>query len=137
MPVHPYIHFPGTCREALGLYARAFDSPPAQILSHGDRPADAEHPVPEAIRSLVMHATLTIHGTLIMAADSTPDMDTVTGSNITLMVNGMAPEEIDRAFAVLAEGGRVLMAPQRTFWSPRYAQLTDRHGIGWQLSAEE
>jgi uncharacterized glyoxalase superfamily protein PhnB len=30
----------------------------------------------------------------------------------------------------------VAMAPQETFWSARYAQLTDRFGIGWQLSAE-
>jgi uncharacterized glyoxalase superfamily protein PhnB len=52
------------------------------------------------------------------------------------MVNDMPAEAIDRAFAVLAEGDNVPMAPQRTFWSERYAQLVERYGIGWHLSAE-
>jgi PhnB protein len=135
MTIHPYIHFPGTCREALALYARAFGCQP-HILTRADAPPDPEHPVPEAVRDQVMHSTLEIGGTTVMFADTTPDMPLNVGDNITLMVAYMQPEAIDRAFAVLAEEGLVATPPQKTFWSARYAQLTDRYGIGWQLSAE-
>jgi PhnB protein len=135
MSVHPYIHFPGTCREALALYARAFGSEP-HILTRADAPPDPEHPVPEAVRDQVMHSTLEIGGTTVMFADTNPDQPLNVGDIITLMVAKMEAEAIDKAFAVLAEGGLVSMPPQETFWSARYAQLTDRYGIGWQLSAE-
>ncbi|MHB1318083.1 MAG: VOC family protein [Anaerolineae bacterium] len=135
MSVHPYIHYPGTCREALALYARAFGTEP-HILTRADAPADPEHPVPEAVRNQVMHSTLQIGGATMMFADTAPDTILTVGNNITLMVANMEPDAIDEAFAVLAEGGQVTMPPQETFWSPRYAQLTDRFGIGWQLSAE-
>jgi PhnB protein len=83
-----------------------------------------------------MHSTLEIGGTTVMFADTNPDQPLNVGDIITLMVAKMEAEAIDKAFAVLAEGGLVSMPPQETFWSARYAQLTDRYGIGWQLSAE-
>jgi PhnB protein len=136
MPVSPYVQYPGTCREALALYARAFGGEP-RIMLRSQGPADPAHPETEATRDLVMHSTLAIHGTTVMFADNPPDEPFAAGQRITLMVHGMAPEEIDRAFAVLAEGGRVTMPAQKTFWSERYGSLVDRFGIGWQLSAEQ
>jgi PhnB protein len=136
MPVHPYINYPGTCREALECYARAFGTGPAHILTHGDRPPEPGHPVTDTVKGLALHSRLTIHGTEVMFADATPGTPLNVGDSITMMVNDMAPKAIDQAFAVLAESGTVLTSPQNTFWSERYAQLVDRYGIGWQLSAE-
>ncbi|NLT73544.1 MAG: VOC family protein [Chloroflexi bacterium] len=133
MPVSPYIHFPGTCRDALALYARAFGGEP-HILLRSEAPEGTE---PESTQHLVMHGTLEIHGTTVMLADSLAEALVPSGDRISLMVNRMAREEIDRAFAVLAEGGEVLMTPQITFWSPWYGQLIDRYGLVWQLSAED
>lgn len=135
MSVHPYICFPGNCREALALYARAFGTEP-HILTRADAPIDPEHPLPEAARDQVMHSTLEIGGTTVMFADNPPDAPLTVGDNITLMIANMQSDAIDTAFAVLSEGGQVVMPPQTTFWSACYAQLTDRFGIGWQLSAE-
>ena len=44
---------------------------------------------------------------------------------------------MDRAFNALAEGGKVLMPPGKTFWSPRFGMLTDRFGVGWMIGVEE
>jgi PhnB protein len=46
-------------------------------------------------------------------------------------------EEIRSIFAGLAEGGKVTMDLQRTFWSKCYGQVTDKFGVLWQLSYEE
>jgi PhnB protein len=36
----------------------------------------------------------------------------------------------------LAEGGKVTMPIQPTFWSPRFGMLVDRFGIPWMINCE-
>ncbi len=42
--------------------------------------------------------------------------------------------EFDRLFAVLSEGGGVLMPPGNYGWSRRFGWLSDRFGISWQVN---
>jgi predicted 3-demethylubiquinone-9 3-methyltransferase (glyoxalase superfamily) len=41
--------------------------------------------------------------------------------------------EIDRAFAALSEGGKVMMPLQTYPWSDYYTWVQDRYGVSWQL----
>lgn len=43
-------------------------------------------------------------------------------------------DELERAFSVLAEGGRVEMEIGELPWSPCAAMVTDRFGVRWFLS---
>ncbi|MGB9148591.1 MAG: VOC family protein, partial [Acidobacteriaceae bacterium] len=43
------------------------------------------------------------------------------------------PEEADRIFAVLSEGGQVYMPLAETFFASRFAMLRDRFGVSWTL----
>jgi len=45
--------------------------------------------------------------------------------------------EAQRVFQSLAEEGTVLMAAQKTFWSPCFGVLVDRFGIPWEVSCEQ
>jgi predicted 3-demethylubiquinone-9 3-methyltransferase (glyoxalase superfamily) len=45
-------------------------------------------------------------------------------------------DEFDRLFAILSEGGGVLMPPDDYGWSTRFAWVSDRFGIAWQLNLE-
>ncbi len=39
-------------------------------------------------------------------------------------------------FAKLAEGGKIKMELQETFWTPLYGSVTDSFGVDWQISVE-
>ena len=48
------------------------------------------------------------------------------------------PEEAERIFAGLSEGGaKITMPMAETFWSPRFGMLVDRFGTNWMVGAEQ
>jgi PhnB protein len=42
----------------------------------------------------------------------------------------------ERAFAALAEGGKVGMPLAKTFYSTRFGMVTDRFGVSWMVYME-
>jgi PhnB protein len=40
----------------------------------------------------------------------------------------------DRIFAMLADGGRVIVPLQQTFWAQRFGAVVDRFGIPWGIN---
>ena len=53
--------------------------------------------------------------------------------SIPFFVHTATPAETDRLAATLAEGGHVLMPAGSYPWSERYAWVTDRFGVSWQV----
>ena len=47
-----------------------------------------------------------------------------------------SPEEAERVYAALAEGGQIGMPLQETFFATRFGQLRDRFGINWMIIHE-
>ena len=45
--------------------------------------------------------------------------------------------EGDRIFHALAEGGKVGMPMQETFWAVKFGMLVDRFGIPWMVNCEK
>jgi PhnB protein len=43
-------------------------------------------------------------------------------------------ESAERIFQTLAEGGKVVMPLQKTFWSPAFGVVTDRFGTPWEIN---
>lgn len=136
MSASPYLFFDGKCEEAIAFYREAVgaevemlmrfkDNPePNSCQSGGDPPAD--------FGEKVMHATLRIGSTMVMASDGEcqgqPDFR---GFSLALAVSSEA--QADKAFNALAEGGQVQMPLDRTFFSPRFGMVTDRFGVGWMV----
>lgn len=43
-------------------------------------------------------------------------------------------DRVKSIFAALQRDGEVVLAPQKTLWSPCYAIVVDRFGIAWKLN---
>lgn len=133
--VQPYVFFGGRCEEALAFYRDALGAQVDMILLYKDSPEP--HPpgmLPPGFENKVMHAAFRIGASTIMASDGCGEAPGFSGFSLALSVSGEA--EADRAFAALADGGKVEMPLTRTFWSPRFGMLTDRFGVGWMINVE-
>jgi PhnB protein len=130
----PYLNFNGNCEEAFRFYELALGGKIECLMPHEGTPAEAHTP-PEW-RKKIMHGRLNLNGQVIMASDSPPDYyQQPQGFFINLSVKD--PAEAERAFHALAEGGKVRMAIQETFWAVRFGMLVDRFGTPWMINCEK
>ena len=59
------------------------------------------------------------------------------GLPVSVSIGVATPEEADRIFAGLSEGGaKITMPIGETFWSPRFGMLIDRFGTNWMVGAD-
>ena len=134
MLVQPYLFFDGRCEEAIEFYKRAVGANVAMLVRLKDSP-DPPPPgmVPPGSENKVMHATLTIGESTVMASDGEcGGKPSFQGFSLSLTVANEA--EANRAFAALVDGGTVRMPLTKTFFSPRFGMLTDRFGVGWMVN---
>ncbi|MFN6964503.1 MAG: VOC family protein [Pyrinomonadaceae bacterium] len=134
--VKPYVAFPGNCEEAVNFYKDALDAELLYLERYGDSPM-AEH-APEGSADKVIHCTLRIGDTHLMACDSMmPAGELKIGNNVTLAVGLDDADAAARMFDRLAEGGSVTMPMQETYWAERFGMLTDKFGINWMFNVEK
>ena len=132
MAFHPYLFFGGNCREAFNRYKEIFGGD-LFIMTMNDMPSD--EPVPADQGDLIAHAALMLPDQLLMGSDDPTDgFGTVQGMQVNYSVPEVA--EAERAFAALAEGGKVTMPIAATSWSPAFGMCVDRFGTPWMVSAE-
>lgn len=132
--VQPYLFFNGRCEEAVEFYRKALGAELEFLMRFNESPEP--HPpgmVPPGFEKKIMHCSLRIGATTLMASDGcSADKAKFEGFSLSLAVPSAA--EADRAFAALADGGKVQMPLGKTFWSPRFGMVEDRFGIGWMVS---
>ena len=131
MQLIAYLNFPGTAREAMDFYAKAFGGIVTQRFTYGESPM-AEQCGPASADN-VMHSQVEIPSkaggnAILMGADGPPPHEA--GSTCVNIVVDTA-EEAERAFAALAEGGTVQFPIAETFWAHRFGGVQDRYGKGW------
>lgn len=130
--VQPYLFFGGKCEEAIEFYRSALGAEVQMLMRYKESPEE-QRPVPSCFDDKVMHASLRIGETILMASDGMcdgkPNFD---GFSLSVTVPDEA--EADRVFAALGEGGLVTMPLDKTLWSPKFGMLTDRFGVGWMVS---
>ena len=135
--VEAYLFFSGRCEEAIEFYQKALGAKVEMLMRFKESP-DPMPPgmIPPGWESKVMHASLRIGETIVMASDGCGgkpgEKPGFEGFSLSLAVPPEA--EADRAFAALAEGGNVTMPLDKTFWSPRFGMLQDRFGVGWMVN---
>jgi PhnB protein len=54
---------------------------------------------------------------------------------LTLILD--TPEETERLYALLSEGGEIFMKMEETFFANRFGMLRDRFGTSWMLINEK
>jgi PhnB protein len=126
----PYVHFPGTAREALTFYADVFGSRVAlhtfAEFSRGDGPADA-----------IAHGYLVEGPVSLFGADVAGDEAPFRSEGLMLALLGTAAPSILRNwFSRLSEGGRVVDDLQTRPWGASDGQVIDRYGLHWLIGFE-
>jgi PhnB protein len=135
MEIQPYLFFDGRCEEAIAFYQRAVGAKVEMLMRMKDSP---EPPppgtMPPGSENKVMHASLVIGDTRVMASDGKcAGKPVFEGFSLALSVPDAA--EAERVFGALAEGGQVRMPLGKTFFSPSFGMLADRFGVGWMVMA--
>lgn len=131
--VKPYIGFQGNCEEALNFYRDCIGASIEGMLRYGDSPMAGN-----GNEDKIMHAVLRIGENIIMAADSIHDEHPVkVGNNISLAVGVDTAEDAEKMFSRMAEGGRVTMPLQETFWAACFGMLQDKFGVNWMFNCEK
>lgn len=133
MEIQSYIFFDGRCEQAIQFYTDKIGAEVQLKLHYKDAPPDANRQVDPKFDNMVMHASVKIGSSVLMMSDNCMS-DTVThdGFKLSLTANDAAHGE--KLFNALAEGGKVDMPWQATFWSQGFGMLTDKFGIGWMVT---
>ena len=133
MKICPYVAFNGNCREAVAYYEKAFNVK-AEVSRYKDAPAENGYQASKETENYVMHAQLEIGGAAIMLSDVPPESPVKVGDNIAVMAEFDDADKLEAAFELLKAGGKVHMELTETFWSKRFGSVTDKFGIGWNLT---
>ena len=134
MQLNAYLTFNGNCAAALKFYEQHLGAKVEMMMTFGESPAAEQ--VPAGWRDKVMHARLTIGGSILMASDAPPDRyNEPKGFSVSLGVD--SPAQAERIFASLAEGGTVQMPLQQTFWAARFGSVVDKFRIPWMVNCEQ
>lgn len=130
--LQPYVFFSGNCEEAITFYAeKVFPGAKVSVMRYEGAPME----IPKEFGNKVMHASLTIGETVLMAADAMPGQPVDEGMRAHISVGVDTPEEGAKCFNALAEGGTVVMPYEAQFWGDTYGMVTDRFGIKWMVNA--
>lgn len=130
--VHPYLSFNGNCEEAINFYKDNLGGELLYIQRYGESPMKGMGP-----DDGVMHCTLKIGDTNIMACDNPEGPPAAAGSNISLAIGSNDPAGADAMFEKMSEGGNVTMPMQETFWAARFGMLTDKFGVNWMFNCDK
>lgn len=126
----PYLHLPGTARDALTYYGEVFRCAVQlhtfEEFGRSDGPADA-----------IAHGYLADGPVTIFAADIAGEERPLRCEGIMLSLLGAAgPSILSEWFRRLADGGRVVDELQERPWGASDGQVIDRYGLHWLIGFE-
>jgi PhnB protein len=133
--MNPYLDFPaGNCKAAFDFYQQVFGAKRMFSMTWGESPMADQAPGGDG--SKIMHASLRFpDGSILMGADCPPQHGAPFGG-FSLSVGARDVAEAERVFAGIAEGGRITVPLEKTFWAERFGMCVDRFGVSWMVSCE-
>jgi PhnB protein len=133
MQMSPYLSFNGQCEAAFTLYEQCLGGALGPIFRYAGSPFASQ--VSADWSDKIMHGSITIGGQLVQGADITPDKyEAPKGFSLSLQIQDV--DEGKRVFRELADGGRVVMPLEATFWAAGFGMVVDRFGIPWLINCE-
>jgi PhnB protein len=132
MLVQPYVNFDGRCEEAIEFYKKSVGAEVSMLMRFKDNPDSQCSGMPAGTENKVMHASLRIGDSTVMASDchcqGQPSF-----KGISLSLTAADDAQAERLFAALADGGKVCQPMTKTFFSSRFGVATDRFGMTWMI----
>jgi PhnB protein len=126
----PYIHLPGTARDALTFYGDVFGCAVQlhtfEEFDRTDGPANA-----------IAHGYLMNGPVTLFAADVSGNERPLRSEGMTLALLGTStPAVLRNWFSSLSEGGRIVDDLQTRPWGATDGQVIDRYGLRWLIGFE-
>jgi predicted 3-demethylubiquinone-9 3-methyltransferase (glyoxalase superfamily) len=119
--ITPFLMFEGKAEEAMNFYTSLFDqSEINSVVRHED--------------GTILHATFALKGQKFMCIDSKVKHNFTFTPSLSLFVTCDTEKEIDELFEKLSQDGQVLMPLAPSPVSKKFAWVTDRFGVSWQLN---
>lgn len=129
MRLMTHLSFNGECEAAFKLYAACLGGEIALMLTYGEAPGATD----PGLKDKIAHATLKFGDQALTGVDvAAKQYEQPRGFALQLNVDDL--DEAQRIFGMLAEGGRVQLSMQQTFWAERYGMVTDRFGVPWEIN---
>lgn len=118
----------------MAFYAQVFNGKDLQTLPYAAGPDS-----PDAWKSStrIMHGQLLIYDGTLMASDYPPGAPGDAQAGFSVMQSAPDVTEARRVFAALSDGGTVIDAFKKTFFSPGFGMVKDRFGTHWIISAQQ
>lgn len=126
--VRPFLMFQGgNAEEAMNFYISLFDDGEiVEIVRWGKDGPGAE--------GSVMGATFRVAGQNVMCIDSPVKHEFTFNPAISMFVTCETDAQIERLAAALSESGSFLMPLNNYGFSKKFAWVSDRYGVSWQLN---
>ena len=126
----PYLHLPGTTREALTFYGDVFG---CGVELH----TFAEFNRPDGPPDAIAHGYLVEGPVALLAADVFGDQPPFRCEGMMMSLLGTAaPSTLRGWFSGLSDGGRVVDDLQVRPWGASDGQVIDRYGLHWLIGFE-
>ena len=132
MRLNTFLNYGGNCEAALRFYEQQLGGKITMLMRRADQP---DQPVKwPGWENTVQYATMDLGGTEVMASDVPPEhFQPMRSVYLTLTADSAA--EAERLWAVLSDGGQILMRLQETFFATRFGQVRDKFGTSWMIMA--
>jgi len=126
--ITPFLWFDNRAEEATNFYTSIFKNSKIKLVTrYGEGGAKAA----ERQKGTVMTVSFQIEGEDFVAINGGPVFEIT--PVISFFVSCGNPQEIDRLWAKLSEGGEILMELHKYPFSEKYGWVKDKFGVSWQL----
>lgn len=134
MQIASYLFFKNNAAEAFDFYAKCLGGKVTAKVTMGEMPGTEDYPA--ETRDLIAHVRVEAGNAVLMGSDwcgPTPEpYPGIRGNAVSVSVD--KPDEAERLFKALSEGGEVTMPITETSWALRFAMFTDRFGARWMIN---
>lgn len=132
MRLNTFLNFGGNCEEAFRFYEQHLGGEITMMMRRAEQP---DQPVTwPGWEESIQYAIMRIGETELMGSDVPPErFQPMRSVYLSLTVDGAA--EAERIWALLSDGGQVLMPMEETFFAVRFGQIRDRFGTSWMILA--
>jgi len=131
MQMRPNLNFDGCAADVLAHYQAALGGE-LEITRFGGSPV-ADSVPPEWADKILYGRLRTLYG-ILDAMDAPPGRASDIGGNVAIAIDAEDDDRGAEVFAKLAEGGRVMMPFEQTFFARKFGMATDKFGVRWMVS---